>query len=187
VWVAHHERKLIWGDVAGALPDLLLSLGTGTNGLEESDKATASAGDEGNSAGGKKHKITKSFLPLMWSIATERLDRLMECNIILKNFIAESVSSDFTRSSSGNHRRFIRINPDIRSSVPRLDAVDEMDNLEKSVKEYLESNMQRVREVAHRLIASTFFFEKDRNSVTQVQNGFQCSGKKQPPFRLHYS
>jgi hypothetical protein len=32
VRVANHERKYLWPDVAGNLPDIILSVGTGKNG-----------------------------------------------------------------------------------------------------------------------------------------------------------
>jgi len=79
-----------------------------------------------------------------------------------------------------NKRRFIRINPDLRSKVPRLDAVDELNRLEKAASENLHTNSAKLKEVAHRLIASSFFFEKDPGSVRPTNSGYECTGKCAP-------
>jgi len=190
VWVAHHERKLIWGDVASAAPDILLSIGTGKNGDDE-DARTAtgrgqipeSANNAASSTGKARAKSAKTFLPLqLFNIAAERFDRLMECNSIWKNFTTETSATDTNRAPQGTHRRLIRINPDLQTKVPRLDAIEELGRLEKAAKQNLADNNGRIREVAHRLVASTFFFEKDRNSVKQGLNGFSCSGTCSVPF-----
>ncbi|KAI2469692.1 hypothetical protein F4781DRAFT_431216 [Annulohypoxylon bovei var. microspora] len=84
--------------------------------------------------------------------------------------MAETSSSDHSRISSMNRRRFIRINPDLRFKVPRLDAVDELGRLETAAMDNLDANKPKAREVAHRLIASTFFFEKDRRILCRFTN-----------------
>lgn len=132
---------------------------------------------EYSQTGRPKPKGAKTFLPMqLINIAAERFDSLLECNSTWQSFVTENTSSDFSHLSRGNHRRFIRLNPDLRFKVPRLDAVDDISQLEKAAADYLQQNSSRTKEVAHRLVASSFFFEKDRNSVRQVRDGFECTG-----------
>ncbi|KAI1374424.1 hypothetical protein F4677DRAFT_447419 [Hypoxylon crocopeplum] len=178
VWVAHHERKLIWGDVGNTYPDILLSIGTGKNSLEVDEHFLHVQTQELDSPSATKQKSRSltSFPRQLFKIAVDRFDNLLKCNTIWSNYLAESSSSDYSRVSSINKRRLIRINPDLRSKIPRLDAVGELDRLEKAAALDLQSNSAKIKEIAHRLIASSFFFEKDRNSVKAVENGYECTG-----------
>ncbi|KAI1117631.1 hypothetical protein F5Y14DRAFT_448087 [Nemania sp. NC0429] len=72
------------------------------------------------------------------------MDKLLECNTIWNNYLAENTSSNF---------------------VPRLDAVKELEHLEKAAIHNLNQNSPRIEEGAHRLIASSFFFGKDAGSM----------------------
>lgn len=99
-----------------------------------------------------------------------RLNSALRCDEIWRHFESET-SSTPRGSTQNNASRLIRINPDIRSAVPELDAVDEIERLEKAAGTYLEQNWGKVLEVGHRLIASSFFFEKQR------RRGPECFGK----------
>ncbi|KAI0888236.1 uncharacterized protein GGS22DRAFT_95044 [Annulohypoxylon maeteangense] len=180
VWVAHHERKLIWPDVCNSPPDILLSIGTGKNTLEMDEhylhSSQARQFDLPSHSKPKTRKRT-SLPHSLLSIATNRFDNLLECNKIWDNYFAETSSSDYSRISSMNKRRLIRLNPDLRFKVPRLDAVEELDHIEKAAIADLNKNKAKVIEVAHRLIASTFFFEKDPNSVRPTDHGYECIGR----------
>ncbi|KAI0517620.1 FabD/lysophospholipase-like protein [Xylaria bambusicola] len=178
VWVAHHERKLIWTDKATSPPDILLSLGTGKHDVdnEEPSRSAQASGVQSPSQGKLKERVSQSFPRQMLNIAIDRIDKLLECNTIWNNYLAENTSSDFGRSNNLIRRRFIRINPDLRFEVPRLDAVKELERLEKAAIHNLKQNSPRIKEIAHRLIASSFFFEKDSGSVRSNTTGYECTG-----------
>ncbi|KAK5655399.1 hypothetical protein OQA88_5669 [Cercophora sp. LCS_1] len=150
VWVTHHERRMIWGDVASAPPDILLSIGTGANtaGQEKTRPVRNQPPFENGEASSPQVKGKSSSTPwkMWWNIATDRFDRLLQCDDIWRTFMAENIFPEF--DGNGNHRRYIRINPDLQT-----------------------------REVAHRLIASTFFFEKAAGSVKQQDSSFTCEGR----------
>ncbi|KAI3316635.1 FabD/lysophospholipase-like protein [Xylariaceae sp. AK1471] len=178
VWVAHHERKLIWGDVATSPPDILLSIGTGKNSgdREKPSKSSLPADPNPLLQGKQKGRTWTSFPRQLINIAIDRFDKLMECDTTWNTYLVENSSADFNRVSGLNKRRFIRINPDLRFKVPRLDAVDELDRLEKATSENLHVNSAKIKEVAHRLIASSFFFEKDNGSVKPIGSAYECTG-----------
>ncbi|KAI1446662.1 FabD/lysophospholipase-like protein [Annulohypoxylon stygium] len=190
VWVAHHERKLIWPDVCNSPPDILLSIGTGKNTLEDeelprqssmspvSPTSPTSSSSRSWSSRTKPKRRRRDVLPhALLKIAIDRLDNLLECNKIWDSYVADTSTSDYSKISSINRKRSIRLNPDLRFEVPRLDAVEELERVEIAAMQDLKANKEYVVEVAHRLIASTFFFEKDSNSVRATDNGYECTGR----------
>jgi hypothetical protein len=74
------------------------------------------------------------------------------------------------RSIPDGEQRYIRINPDLGENVPRLDDVSMMEEVERKTSRYLKQNRELVKETAHRLIASTFFFETDPSRIKHVGN-----------------
>ncbi|KAI0124847.1 hypothetical protein BJ170DRAFT_478611 [Xylariales sp. AK1849] len=178
IWVAHHERKLIWGDVAGSLPDIVLSLGTGINNSElevtASRSSTSSRESTNLTSPTSKQKPTKGFLPTqLWNTVSDRFESLLNCNKIWDGFIAENSHLDWSKD---DHHRYIRINPEMPFKVPRLDDVSALEDIEQATTAYVHKNMPRIREIVHRLVASTFFFEKESGSVRQLHDRFQCAG-----------
>ncbi|KND92168.1 hypothetical protein TOPH_03144 [Tolypocladium ophioglossoides CBS 100239] len=49
--------------------------------------------------------------------------------------------------------------------------------MEQAADRYMVSNSAQLEDTAHRLIASTFFFQKDSQSVQQADGIFRCQGK----------
>lgn len=79
------------------------------------------------------------------------------------------------------HRpRYLRICPEFLTSLPKFDEVQGLDALEHEAERYLQQSPAEVEEAAHRLVASTFFFERDTASVKQTDCGFQCTGNRAP-------
>lgn len=171
---------MIWNDAGDSRPDLLLSIGTGMTSLAcDGQLSPWSNGPyvEAGTTTGMRSKLTdmkgssKTFLPKdLWDIVMHRLNSALRCDEIWRRFESET-SSTLRGGTSNSDARLIRINPDLRSTVPELDAVSEIKRLEKAAATYLEQNWGKIREVGHRLIASAFFFEKQR------RRGLECSGK----------
>jgi hypothetical protein len=91
--------------------------------------------------------------------------------------IAESQHSD----QSGNNRRYIRINPELRK-VPKLDEKAELADLEKETIQatrLLKTRLQ-IESVAHRLIASCFYYERTsptkRDRAVDRADVYYCEG-----------
>lgn len=174
VSVAHYEKKLIWGDVGGRLPDLLVSVGTGC------DKQDSTDGSAKPLSPNRKHRWSKSSLISQISQSdSERLGDVLNGDSIWESFLAENAHIH-GRSIPDGDQRYVRINPDLGESVPRLDDLPMMDEIEHKVPRYLRRNTEvseLVEETAHRLIASTFFFETDPSRIKEDRNGFWCQGR----------
>lgn len=86
------------------------------------------------------------------------------------------MGEDWATPDSG---RYIRLNPDLRQAPPPLDAKDQLDKLQKLVQQQLKTleMTRKVEDVAHRLIASCFFFNKSSITVHDKGDGYICSGK----------
>jgi hypothetical protein len=50
-----------------------------------------------------------------------------------------------------------------------------MPDVQKAAYDQIQTNA-RVKEIAHRLIASTFFFEKTEASTKEREGGYECYG-----------
>ncbi|KAK8118120.1 uncharacterized protein PG998_006401 [Apiospora kogelbergensis] len=156
VRVAHHELRLLSDKKP---PDILISLGTGMNAeiKEKSDKPAA-------------REVKGQSLKSLYRVVVERFDYLLHCNRIWNDFMAEMGVADSNSSGSkyNLHRRMLRINPDLKSKVPRLDDKSQVDAIENATREYMRSIPDEIREIANKLVASTFFFA--RESIEQAHD-----------------
>ncbi|KAK2668159.1 hypothetical protein RAB80_015539 [Fusarium oxysporum f. sp. vasinfectum] len=112
----------------------------------------------------------------LYQTGSGRLGDILNCNRIWESFLTEN-SQLHGRSIPDGEQRYIRINPDLGENVPRLDDVSMMEEVERKTSRYLKQNRELVKETAHRLIASTFFFETDPSRIKHVGNGFRCQGR----------
>lgn len=68
--------------------------------------------------------------------------------------------------------RYIRINPDIRSDPPPWDAVQQIEELQHATQTALRTNLRaEIRSVAHRLVASTFYFVAASKPISEPDVG----------------
>ncbi|KAI0392820.1 hypothetical protein F5Y17DRAFT_337492 [Xylariaceae sp. FL0594] len=99
------------------------------------------------------------------------------------NRTRKSSSATTASYSASIRQRYQRICPEFISKLPRFDDVGKLDDLERETVEVLRQNPAELVEIAHRLVASTFFFEKDVSSVKQTSSGFTCTGSILCRFR----
>ncbi|KAK8101867.1 hypothetical protein PG999_012241 [Apiospora kogelbergensis] len=97
---------------------------------------------------------------------------------------AQFLRSGHAAVEERDRRRYVRVCPEFLVQLPKFDEVRRMDELERETERLLRQNPGEVTEVAHRLVASTFFFEKDAGSVKQTASGFQCTGSIYCRFRM---
>jgi hypothetical protein len=174
---------LIWSDVSAQQPDIFLSIGTGHHGPNPKDKALETRRLQRSTGESNipeyvpqpevQTRSTTTLLPFtghMWNMAAGRVDNILNCTKTWDNF-----RLDILEPYSGSRRRYIRLNPDLRFKVPSLDEVDRLNDLRTAVAKEMQQNA-RIKEVAHRLVASTFFFEKVDSSTKENQDRFECKG-----------
>ncbi|KAF2963626.1 hypothetical protein GQX73_g9958 [Xylaria multiplex] len=101
-------------------------------------------------------------------------DRLNDHSLSEKawgNFLSTQVSRKISI-----RRRYRRICPELFTKLPKFDDVSKLDDVEREAREVLRQNSAELIEIAHGLVASTFFFEKDMASIKQTVLGFKCTG-----------
>lgn len=80
----------------------------------------------------------------------------------------------------GHEGRYSRICPELLASqIPKFEEAQRMEELEHDVERALQQDemVGAVTLAAHRLVASTFFFEVDAGSVKQGPSGYVCAGE----------
>lgn len=88
-----------------------------------------------------------------------------------------------TGRKEGHDSRYSRISPELLASqIPRFEDAQRMEELERDVERALqqEEMLGSMTLVAHRLVASTFFFETEPGSVRQSSSGYSCTGQYSP-------
>lgn len=95
--------------------------------------------------------------------------------------IWNSFLSTFVDQDTSMRQRYRRVCPELFSKLPKFDDVSKLEDVEREAQAVLRHNTDELVEIAHRLVASTFFFEKDMASVKQKSSGLTCTGS----FLLH--
>ncbi|KAI0005731.1 FabD/lysophospholipase-like protein [Xylariaceae sp. FL0662B] len=110
---------------------------------------------------------------------SDKLNDIRHCDRIWNRFSGENAINDKT-----SRERYMRICPELLTKLPKFDDVHKMDDLEQEAEVVMRQNAREITEAAHRLVASTFFFERDVGSVKQNASGFTCTGSIYCRFRL---
>lgn len=94
----------------------------------------------------------------------------------------DSAWDNFVGGRGESHAsRYSRICPELLASqIPRFEEAQRMEELEHDVDRALqqEEMMGSITLAAHRLVASTFFFETESGSIKQNQIGYACTGRR---------
>ncbi|KAI1798690.1 FabD/lysophospholipase-like protein [Daldinia bambusicola] len=110
---------------------------------------------------------------------TDKLNDQRQCDKAWNRFMYSSAMKD-----ESVKERYMRICPELLTKLPKFDEVQKIGLVEQETAEVLRQNHQDITEAAHRLVASTFFFEKDAGSVKQTPSGYSCTGSIFCRFRL---
>jgi hypothetical protein len=102
----------------------------------------------------------------------------------------EATWDEFVAARAGRHgdSRYSRICPELLASqIPRFEDAQRMEELEHDVERALqqEEMVGSITLAAHRLVASTFFFETDAGSIKQSPSGYVCTGRFHPDSHVH--
>lgn len=173
VRIANYESKLIWPDVEECHPDILLSIGTGHNGQDTVGYIDSTQVDrrrlhtrDTKAKSPKLGERQRSF-PALWAfpevtqwlnVLFKRVDNILDSEQIWKSFRNDVIGT----SSYAEMLRYERFNPKVGFTAPKMDDKGQVDKLHDDVRERLSKpQMQsKIHRIAHRLIASCFYFEK---------------------------
>ncbi|KAI2635875.1 FabD/lysophospholipase-like protein [Hypomontagnella submonticulosa] len=138
---------------------------------------------QGKTAGGYVIRDPKTPMLLTFNnplpSQTDRLNDQRQCDRTWNRFMSSSPMKD-----EATRQHYMRISPEFLSKLPKFDEVQSMDSVEQETAEVLRQNYQEIIEAAHRLVASTFFFEKDASGVKQGSSGYTCTGSIFCRFQL---
>ncbi|KAH8708474.1 hypothetical protein GQ44DRAFT_627959 [Phaeosphaeriaceae sp. PMI808] len=189
VRVAYHESKLLWPDVQDRHPDILLSIGTGHNGAETNGSA-----EPYNRSQRRKEIVSDIYVMptprerklgiATWfrhtdfvqnlSVMVSRVDNILNSEQIWVDF-RNDVQSSWEASE---FRRYQRINPKLGYQPPRLDDKGMLEQVQNTTRMKLRNDelyRKKVSRIAHRLVASSFYFE--RLGQNKHHGGYKCRGK----------
>ncbi|SMR43927.1 unnamed protein product [Zymoseptoria tritici ST99CH_3D1] len=159
--VAERERRLIWPD--SGQPDMFLSLGTGQNRLTVLQKLSDRPKDSSASIISAANPRTLKLSSGRWR--SRRADDVLDAELAWADFRAEIVKD----SLEARGRRFIRFNPDLDKDPPSGDNKSEMLSLQLNVRKRLQTAHRQaaLRNVAHRLVASSFYLELQSKATAE--------------------
>lgn len=175
---------LIWRDVGSQQPDIFLSIGTGKNGNEEED-ADLSGSRLGKGRIRKEElppnpnvplkniRMFSTFTGQLLNTVSSRFDSILNCTKIWNDFRVDVIGDPYHT----DRQRYIRLNPDLGFKVPRLDAKDQLEDIQHTVHQKAHM-IPRIKEVAHRLVASTFFYEKADAMTGEKEGQFESHGNQ---------
>ncbi|KAJ8114147.1 hypothetical protein OPT61_g3904 [Boeremia exigua] len=173
VRIANYESKLLWPDADQRPPDILLSLGTGQHGADTDNFLDASRFDI------RRFQIRKMLnqvkptprkarsMPMLtvfpevesWlTIFKKRVESALDAEATWREFRKDVVGM----STPAAAERYIRINPRTRNRIPKMDDKSQLDPLLEDIKNSLRQHgpQTKIKNVAQRLVASSFYFEK---------------------------
>jgi hypothetical protein len=172
-FLADRERRLIWPDCAE--PDMFLSLGTGQNRItilhKLAERQKAAAPTSMPRALDRQSSPTRAKPVGRWR--TKRTDDVIEAELAWHQFRRHIVG---TRTEARG-RRFVRFNPDLDREPPPADSKSDLLSLQVNVRKRLQTAHRQaaLRNVAHRLVASAFYFEL-QSKATAEKTEQVCTG-----------
>ncbi|KAK3389280.1 hypothetical protein B0H63DRAFT_537088 [Podospora didyma] len=171
-WVAHYERQVLWEDVKHRQPDILLSLGTGLSSQPSTQSANVEA--EIRKVERMHQKRSTSGFTYMWRTAYSIIDSQLNSEQTWHDYRSKMLPQG-NYATNEEERRYMRINIPLKGERPPLDDVSKLQAVEDQAVYGVTRNPD-IREAAHRLVASSFYFER-HGVIHQVHNGtFECRG-----------
>jgi hypothetical protein len=180
VRVANLERKLIWPDTQDLPPDLLLSIGTSCSAEIFGRASTGSFDSEQSFAVPELSKDeqevqSKSKMKHLFKLLKNRIDNILDTEIAWRNFTSDAVGGNPDLQG-----KYQRINPEIGFDPPRLDETSKLPDLQRAVQQKLTRDsalISQTTEIAHRLVASSFYFDKSTMPLNSREDNLCCYGK----------
>ena len=164
-WVAHHERKILWNDVQDRHPDVLVSIGTG---LDSAQLTAESESDPPTLCHPSLFRKTMGGVEQAINTLRGIVDDHLDSEKAWNEFYT-SVTTLGDGKDTENRLRYIRFDVRFEGKRPTLDEVHEVDSIERQARWSAETN-PRIRETAHRLVASSFYFDGEGGCFQEQDN-----------------
>lgn len=112
------------------------------------------------------------------------MEKILDSEIAWKEFISSRAGPE---TPQRDQQRYVRLNPDLGSECPPLDAKHKVSELREMVQDYLNSWEARdtIQQVSRQLVASSFFFEKQSLRQLEDRDDLTCSGMLYTYFNLY--
>jgi hypothetical protein len=100
------------------------------------------------------------------------MDNILDAELSWREFLSNSIDAK-------REDRYVRINPNIGSKPPELDAINQLESLREATRRGLRRERQTVQDVARSLISSNFYFDMTTapSPSTEGAGSFKCTGK----------
>jgi hypothetical protein len=122
-----------------------------------------------SSSGSRDSPRKKWRRPYLIEALLNRIDNILDCERAWNNFLADTIQSSDLKEP---YSRYQRLDLDLRSEPPRLDEKDKLDQLRATVQKSLKEKkeIEKIQLVARQLVASSFYFDKDKIPVIEYDN-----------------
>lgn len=104
-----------------------------------------------------------------------RIDNILDAELEWSRF-----RNDMSDAKQGQEQesRFIRVNLDLCREPPKLDEKDKLSELQDLGTRLLKTDEYRsiIEKIAHMLVASTFYFSKERFWYNEASGTWTCTG-----------
>lgn len=177
--LADKEMKVLWPELSKQDPDIMLSLGTGF------DPDPPQVADDSP----RPETGITSFLHKMKDLGYTAVLEDMDSEMKWREFTDGLRMDDQDKERLSKYRR---LNPYIMSPIPKMDDFCQVDSLQRKVRRWLDLRPAAtdVTTIAHKLIASLFYFEflgasvEPYIGVESLRRGvtLTCTGKLIHPF-----
>ena len=165
VWIAHQESQDLWEDTRHQDPDMFLSIGTGVG-----SQVAAQGAGHGAALQKPRRRATAGLRYALRTVFTI-VDDQLDCEKTWSKYAART-ESRFSEQA----RRTMRLNIDLQGTRPKLDDTKQVAALWDKALNSARHN-PNVKEVAHRLVASSFYFERQGGVHQEPHGGYSCNGK----------
>ncbi|KAI1204747.1 uncharacterized protein F4807DRAFT_446063 [Annulohypoxylon truncatum] len=171
VIIADIEGKAIWPDSRVTRPDILLSLGTGS---ERRDSKTSSSIDTSQVLRSTELTEDLTTRPYFMELARFGYDHLMnsmDCDQIWHQWL------QIRSPDTPDKQRYRRINVTLDDPI-QLDAFNKIDKCCEAVEKWYDESDAEIQNIADQLIASCFFYRFDQSDIKKIRrNGeYECIG-----------
>jgi hypothetical protein len=153
----------LWPNLAEQDPDILLSIGTGYN---------SNLTNARREPGPPWRPGFIGYAKRMLKLAVDMIQDDLNCQRIWEDFRR---GLEIHAEDEERNQKYCRVNVDLGNELPKLDAVNEVERLEKITKDHFLQSAQ-LYQIAGILIASLFYFRTEK--VEKCGSVWKCSGER---------